>query len=73
MINRPEVFKSPVSDTYIMFGEAKVSPAVSRPAVVVLMSVEHLFILLLRQCNRTKFVPHFLNSKYNQIKVRNLR
>lgn len=24
VINRPEVFKSPVSDTYIMFGEAKI-------------------------------------------------
>ena len=29
IINKPDVFKSPASDTYIVFGEAKVSGRVS--------------------------------------------
>lgn len=28
VINRPDVFKSPASDIYIVFGEAKVSPSI---------------------------------------------
>lgn len=37
VINRPDVYKSPASDTYIVFGEAKV-----RPSDVQLLKLEHL-------------------------------
>lgn len=37
MINRPDVYKSPASDTYIVFGEAKV-----RPSDVQLLKLEHI-------------------------------
>lgn len=37
VINRPDVYKSPASDTYIVFGEAKV-----RPSDVQLLKLEHI-------------------------------
>lgn len=43
VINRPDVYKSPASDTYIVFGEAKVSKQSEMESCVVGAVLFHLF------------------------------
>ena len=48
MINKPDVYKSPASDTFIVFGEAKVSETAATKccALSVVFKLKHTFPLL---------------------------
>lgn len=47
VINRPDVFKSPASDIYIVFGEAKVSPSILPSCLTFFLQNYHLSSQLL--------------------------
>lgn len=55
VINRPDVFKSPASDIYIVFGEAKVSPSILPSCLPFFLQNYHLPFQLLSS-------PHVLSS-----------